>query len=219
MERREHQVAGLGRGQRDLDRLAIAHLADEDHLRRLAQRGAQRQREARRVGVQLALVNRALLVRVQELDRILDGEDVLGARLVDQIDDGGERGRLARAGRAGDQHDAGLQRGDIGERRRQLQLGDGRDRRRDDAHDDRERAALPEDVDAEPARDGSEYEKSVAPSFFSARSACALPPIRSRAIARGVGGRQHIESRQRAPAAVRRAARPGAGGRERRSDR
>ena len=52
---------------------------------------ANGQGEARRVGVQLPLVDRPLLVRVEELDRILDGEDVLGTRLVDQVDDGGKR--------------------------------------------------------------------------------------------------------------------------------
>ena len=95
VQRREHEVAGLGRGQRDFDRLAIAHFADQDHLRRLAQRGPERQRERRRVGVQLALVDRALLVVVQELDRVFDGEDVIGAAGVDQVDDRGERRRLA----------------------------------------------------------------------------------------------------------------------------
>ena len=79
MQRREHEVAGFRGGQRDFDRLAIAHFADQNHLRRLAQRRAQREREGRRVGVQLALVDRALLVLVQELDRVLDGEDVIGA--------------------------------------------------------------------------------------------------------------------------------------------
>ena len=80
VERREHQMAGFRRGQRDFDRLAVAHLADQNHLRRLTQRRPQRERERRRIGVQLALVHRALLVRVQELDRILDGQDVIGAR-------------------------------------------------------------------------------------------------------------------------------------------
>ena len=42
VQRREHEVAGFGGGQRDLDRFAVAHFADQDDLRRLAQRGAQR---------------------------------------------------------------------------------------------------------------------------------------------------------------------------------
>ena len=76
----EHEVAGLGRGQRGRDRLQVAHLADEDHVGVLAQGGLQRGREALRVGAQLALVDEALLVAVEELDRVLDGHDVLLAR-------------------------------------------------------------------------------------------------------------------------------------------
>ena len=49
VERGEDEVAGLGRGQRRADRLHVAHLADEDHVGVLAQRGlqAERRRSAR----------------------------------------------------------------------------------------------------------------------------------------------------------------------------
>ena len=53
-----------------------------------------------RVGVQLALVDDAVLVRVQELDRVFDREDVVVALAVDLVDHRGQRRRLARAGRA-----------------------------------------------------------------------------------------------------------------------
>ena len=43
---------------------------------------------------------------VEELDRVLDGHDVLVALLVDQVDHRRERRRLAGAGRAGDEHEA-----------------------------------------------------------------------------------------------------------------
>ena len=88
------------------DRLEVAHLADEDHVRVLTQRGLQAEREALRVGAQLALVDDAVLVLVEELDRVLDGHDVLVALLVDQVEHRGERGGLAGAGRAGDEHEA-----------------------------------------------------------------------------------------------------------------
>src|SRR6187402_1518743 len=84
-----------GRGERDVDRLAVAHLADEDDLGGLTQSAAQRRRKRRRVAVQLPLMNGSLLVRVQELDGIFDGQDVFGPRFVDAIDDGGQRRRLA----------------------------------------------------------------------------------------------------------------------------
>jgi hypothetical protein len=45
-----------------------------------------------------ALVDEAALVRVHELDRILDGEDVIVTLLVDLVDHRRQRGRLAAAG-------------------------------------------------------------------------------------------------------------------------
>src|SRR4029079_698514 len=75
MQRGQYQMAGFGRRQRDLDRLAVAHLADQDHLRRLTQRRSKGEREGRRVGVQLALVNGVFLVLMQKLDRVLDGQN------------------------------------------------------------------------------------------------------------------------------------------------
>ena len=41
VERREHEVAGLGRGQRGAHGLLVSHLADQDHVRVLAQHAAQ----------------------------------------------------------------------------------------------------------------------------------------------------------------------------------
>ncbi len=54
---REDEVAGLGRGQRGGDRLEVAHLADQDHVGVLAQRGPQPEREVRRVRADLTLVD------------------------------------------------------------------------------------------------------------------------------------------------------------------
>ena len=103
VQRREDEVAGLGGRQRGRDRLEVAHLADEDHVGVLAERGAERLGERRRVEADLALVDDAHPVVVQELDRVLDREDVLGAAAVDVVDQRRERRRLARAGRAGDE--------------------------------------------------------------------------------------------------------------------
>ena len=76
MQRRERQVARLGDAQRRLDRLEVAHFADEDDVGVFAQNGLQGVGEGVRVGVELALVDEALLVRVQELDRVFDRDDV-----------------------------------------------------------------------------------------------------------------------------------------------
>ena len=92
VQRGEHQVPGLGRRQRRGDRLEVAHLADENHVWVLAQGGLERLGEALGVGAQLALVDEALLVPVQELDRVLDRHDVLLTRAVDLVDHRRQRG-------------------------------------------------------------------------------------------------------------------------------
>ncbi len=97
---REHQVTGLGRGEGDRDRLQVAHLADQDDVRVLAQHVLERVGERVRVLAHLALVDQADLVPVQELDRVLDGHDVVAAGPVGQVDDRGQGGRLAGTGRA-----------------------------------------------------------------------------------------------------------------------
>ena len=77
-----------------------------------------------------------------------------GARRVDVVDHRRERRALAAAGRAGDEDEAALFLGDLLEDRRQAELVDGRDLRRDDAQDHADRAALLEDVAAEAAEAG-----------------------------------------------------------------
>ncbi len=72
----EHEVAGLGERQRELNRLGVSHLADQDDVGVFTKRRAQRALERVRVGADLTLVHRRLLVRVHVFDRILDREDV-----------------------------------------------------------------------------------------------------------------------------------------------
>src|SRR3546814_6431847 len=61
MQGAEHQVAGFRGGQRQADGFQVAQLADQDVVRVLAQRRAQRLVEAVGVAVHLALVDQALL--------------------------------------------------------------------------------------------------------------------------------------------------------------
>ena len=86
----------------DLRRLAVADLADHDDVgvgaHHRAQAGGERQA---RLVVDLDLGDALELV----LDRVLDRDDVLLDR-VELVERAVERGRLARAGRAGDEHGA-----------------------------------------------------------------------------------------------------------------
>jgi hypothetical protein len=86
--------------------LQVAHLSDQDDVRVLAQRGAQRALEALGVGADLPLVDQALLVVVDELDRVFDGDDVIGPVAVDVVDHRAEGRRLARARGPRHQHQA-----------------------------------------------------------------------------------------------------------------
>ena len=86
---------------------------------------------------------------MEELDRILDRHHVRASRAVDVVDHRRERGALAAAGRAGDQHEAAFFLGDSLQDRRQPQLVDRPNLHRDDAQHQADRAALLEDVDAE----------------------------------------------------------------------
>ena len=83
---------------------------------------------------------------MQELDRILDGHDVRGARLVDVVDHSRERRALAAARRPGDEHEAARLVGDRLQRRRQPQLVNRPNVLGDDAQDHADRSALLEHV-------------------------------------------------------------------------
>src|SRR5690606_41427303 len=92
------------RGQREADRLEVAHLADEDDVGVLAQRRAQRLAEAERIAMHLALVHERALALVHELDRVLDRDDVIGLVVVDVVYHGGERRRDRKSTRLNSSH-------------------------------------------------------------------------------------------------------------------
>ena len=145
----EDEVAGLGRGQRRGDRLQIAHLADQDHVGVLAQGGAKAEGEVRRVGADLALVDDRAFVLVQELDRVLDRQDVVLVLAVDHVDHRRQGRRLARAGRAGDEHEATRFGGQLAQHLRHAERVEGGDVLRHEAEGGADRATLEEAVDAE----------------------------------------------------------------------
>ena len=105
---RQHQMAGLGGTQHRIGGIAVAHLAHHDHVRALAQRLAQPVREAGRVDPDLALGNHAARPAQHVLDGLLDRDDVRRrlALLHDVAQRGEQRGGLAGAGRASDDHQA-----------------------------------------------------------------------------------------------------------------
>ena len=101
-------MAGLGGLKRSLRRLGVAKLADQDHVGVLAERAAECLAERLGVETHFALVDDALIVRVKDLDRVLDRDDVLRTSSVDLADHRRERRRLARTGGSGDEDQAAV---------------------------------------------------------------------------------------------------------------
>src|SRR6266480_4470931 len=94
------------------------------------------------------------------LDRILDREDVVLPLGVDLVNHRGERGRLAAAGGAGDEHEAARALGEVREHRREAELLERADLFRNQSIDGGNRAALIEQVAAE-AREPFDAEREV----------------------------------------------------------
>ncbi len=115
---------------------------------------------AESVGADLALVDDRALVAVQELDRVLDRDDVLGVEAIDLVDHRGERRGLARARGARHENDAALLVGDVRDHVGQPEFLDRADLVRDRPGHERDHAALAEGVDAE-ARKAGEAEREV----------------------------------------------------------
>src|ERR1700733_5690652 len=91
---------------------------------------------------------------MQKLDRVFDREDVKGFLLIHFVEDGGESGRFAGAGRAGDQYNAIPDIHNFLENFRQIQFFKIRNLVRYNAHNDRATAALAENVYAEASHAG-----------------------------------------------------------------
>ncbi|MNT05718.1 hypothetical protein D3C72_1403490 [compost metagenome] len=83
-----------------------------------------------RVRAQFALVDQAFLGVVDEFDRVFHREDVTHVLVVAVIDHGRQRGRLARAGRAGHEHEAAWLHAEVREHGRCMEVIERQDFRR-----------------------------------------------------------------------------------------
>ena len=113
-------MAGVGRLERGVERFEISNFADEDDVGVLPQHAPQRLAERCRVGADFALVDVAVHVTVEELDRVLDRDDVRPAILVDVLDHRRQRRGLAGAGDAGDEDEPARLHRDLLENRGRL---------------------------------------------------------------------------------------------------
>src|SRR5205807_4315561 len=81
------------------------YLAHQDDIRVFPEGAAQGGREGPGVGADLTLIDIAFPVLVDELDRILDGEDVVLPLVVHVVDHRGQGRGLPRPGGPGDEHE------------------------------------------------------------------------------------------------------------------
>src|SRR6267142_2769962 len=108
MQGGKDEVAGFGGEEGRGNGFKVAHFADQNHVRVLTKSGAQRGGEVRGVHFHFALIDEALLVAVQELDGVFDGDQVIGAIRVNAINHRGERSGLTGTGGSRDEHQTAL---------------------------------------------------------------------------------------------------------------
>ncbi len=120
-------MSGFGCGQGHGDGLGIAHFANQDHIGILAKDGAQGAGEAGRVGADLDLLDHGVAVGMDELDGIFNGNDMITAVSVDEIDQRGQRGTFAASGGSGDQDQALPHFGQAAQAGRQMERFERRD--------------------------------------------------------------------------------------------
>ena len=149
-----------------------------------------------RVRVQLALIDDAVFVLMEELHRIFNRDDVLVPLAIDLVDHRRERRRFAGAGRAGDEHESARLIADLLDHLRQPELLESEDLVGDLPVDGGRRAALIEDVRAE-ARETLDAERNVELEVFLETMLLRVGEHRVRELLRlRRRQRRHIERRQ-----------------------
>ncbi len=130
-------------------RLEVAHLAYEDHVGILAQRGSEGRGEALGVSADLALVHHRAPVLVEVLYRILQRDDVTRALAVDNVNERRKRRALSAPCWAGYKHHAPGLVGQFADGPGQAQLLKRADGRWYHAEGSSDRLALPVGIDPE----------------------------------------------------------------------
>ena len=150
MDRAEDEMPRLGGVDRRFEGFHVPQLTDEDDVGILADRVLHPDLEVLDVGADLPLVDQALVFGEHELDRILEGEDVLAVGLVDVIEHRSDRRALAGAGDAREQHHPLVEDAHPLEARREEEPLEVGNLVVDAPRDHPQRALLVEEIDAKP---------------------------------------------------------------------
>src|SRR6218665_535784 len=160
VQRAEYQVAGFSGRHRQADGFQITHFADQDGVGVFAQGRFERGGERQCHRAYFALVDQAFLGLVHEFDRVFHRQDMAVLGFVQEIDHGRQRGRLARAGGAGHQHQPARLERQVGEDPRGVELLERQDFARNRAEHGGHAAVLGEGVDAK-ARQAFDFKREV----------------------------------------------------------
>ena len=132
----------------------ISNLADQDHVRRLAQGILQRDLVGLGIDADFALRHQAIAMVVYEFDRVLDGNDMTMRVTVAVIHHRSQRGRFTGTGSTDKNDQASLGHGDILQNRRQVQFFETRNIGIDDPQYHAAAAALHEGIDTKAGNAG-----------------------------------------------------------------
>ena len=149
VDRAEDEMPRLGGVDRRLERLDVAQLAHEDDVGILTDGMFHADLEVPHVDADLPLIDEALVLGEDELDRILERENVLAVVPVDVVEHRADRGALAGARHAGEQHHPLVELTEPLDRGRQEELLEVGDAVVDLAGDEPPRPLLREQVHAE----------------------------------------------------------------------
>jgi len=147
----ENEMPGFRRSYRDAHGFRVAHFADDDNVRSLAQGGAKRGGKVGSVGANFNLLDDAAHVLVLVLDGIFDDDNMTSFAAVDGVHQGGEGGGLARTGRTPDENQAARDLRKRFNRRRKVEFAESGNLGRQDADGRGSAALFTMQVDAEAA--------------------------------------------------------------------
>ena len=106
VQRGEHQMAGFRSLERRERRVEVTNFADKNHVRGLTHGTAQTTAEGIGVATYFALGEQTLVIVEDVFDGVLNGDDVPPERLVQPLQECGQRGRFTGACGPGDQDNA-----------------------------------------------------------------------------------------------------------------
>lgn len=149
MKCREDEVAGLCSGKSDLDGFKVSHLADQNDVRVLTEDRTETVGVGTRVGADLALVDDTFVGLIDVLDRVLKRDDMLISRVIDLVEDRGERRRFTGACLAGHEDDALVIGWKVVDHLRKAENGQWRDTVTEDTKGGGDIALLAEEIDTD----------------------------------------------------------------------